>query len=95
MEQTEKDAAAFFEFEIPALPSWVFDAEKAEQITQPLLYAVGGESGPLYQLSAKYFGSLVPQTEFVDLPGVDHGMLTSDPKLVADTVAEFLARHPL
>jgi len=95
VEQAEKDAAAFFEFEIPAIPSWIFDAEKANQITQPVLYGVGGESGPLYQLSAKYFGSLVPQTEFVELPGVDHAMLTSNPKLVADTVAGFLARHPL
>jgi len=95
VEQTEKDAAAFFEFEIPAIPSWVFDAEKAKQITQPVLYAVGGESGPLYQMAAQYFGSLLPRTEFVELPGVDHSMLTSDPKLVADTAAAFLARHPL
>lgn len=95
VKQAEDDAAAFFEFEIPAIPSWVFDAEKAKQISQPVLYGVGGESGPLYQVSAQYFGSLVPQTEFVDLPGVDHSMLTSDPKLVAETAAQFLARHPL
>ena len=95
VEQAEKDAAAFFEFEIPAIPNWIFDAEKAKQITQPVLYGVGGESGPLYQIAAKYFESLVPQTEFVNLPGVDHSMLTSDPKLVADTAAGFLARHPL
>jgi hypothetical protein len=44
---------------------------------------------------AGYFGSLVAQTEFVELPGVDHAMLTSNPKLVADTLAGFLARHPL
>jgi pimeloyl-ACP methyl ester carboxylesterase len=94
VKQTEDDAAAFFEFEIPAIPSWVFDAEKAKQISQPVLYAVGSESGPLYQVAAQYFGSLVPRTEFVDLPGVDHSMLTSDPKLVADTAAGFLARHP-
>jgi pimeloyl-ACP methyl ester carboxylesterase len=94
VKQAERDAAAFFEFELPAIPSWVFDAEKAKQITQPVLYAVGGESGPLYQAAAEYFGSLVPQTEFVELPGVDHAMLTSNPKLVADTAAAFLARHP-
>jgi pimeloyl-ACP methyl ester carboxylesterase len=95
VKQTEDDAAAFFEFEIPAIPSWVFDAKKANQISQPVLYGVGSESGPLYQVAAQYFGSLVPRTEFVDLPGVDHSMLTSDPKLVADTAAGFLARHPL
>jgi pimeloyl-ACP methyl ester carboxylesterase len=93
--QAENDCAAFFEFEIPAIPTWVFDAEQAKQISQPVLYAVGSESGPLYEAAAKHFGTLVPHTEFVELPGVDHSMLTSDPKLVAETSAAFLARHPL
>jgi len=95
VKQAEEDCGAFFESEIPSIPAWVFDAEEAKQISQPVLYAVGSESGPLYEAAAKHFGRLVNQTEFVDLPGVDHSMLTSDPKLVAETAAEFLARHPL
>ncbi len=95
VKQAENDCAAFFEAEIPAIPGWVFDTERAKHISQPVLYAVGSESGPLYEAAAQYFRTLVPQTELVELPGVDHAMLTSDPKLVAETAAEFLARHPL
>jgi pimeloyl-ACP methyl ester carboxylesterase len=92
--QAENDCAAFFEFEIPAIPTWVFDTEKAKRISQPVLYAVGSESGPLYEAGAQYFRSQVPHAEFVELPGVDHSMLTSDPKLVAKAAEAFLARHP-
>jgi hypothetical protein len=46
-------------------------------------------------MAAQYFQTLVPQTERVELPGVDHAMLTGDPRLVAETTARFLARHPL
>jgi pimeloyl-ACP methyl ester carboxylesterase len=95
VKQAENDCAAFFEFEIPAIPTWAFGTEQAKHVSQPVLYAVGSESGPLYEAAAKYFRTLVPQTEYIDLPGVDHSMLTSDPKLVAETAAEFLARHPL
>jgi pimeloyl-ACP methyl ester carboxylesterase len=95
VKQAENDCAAFFEAEIPAIPGWVFDAEQAKHITQPVLYAVGSESGPLYEAAAQHFQTLVPQTERVELPGVDHAMLTSDPRLVAETAAKFLARHPL
>ena len=95
VKQAEDDCAAFFEFEIPAIPAWVFDTDHAKQISQPVLYVVGTESGPLYEMAAQYFRSLVPQTEYVELPGVDHSMLTSDPKLVAKTAEAFLARNPL
>lgn len=93
--QAEKDCAAFFETEVPAFPSWSFGAEQAAKLSQPVLYAVGSQSGPLYEAAAQYFETLVPQTERVELPGVDHAMLTSAPRLVAETAARFLAHHPL
>jgi pimeloyl-ACP methyl ester carboxylesterase len=95
VKQAESDCTSFFEVEIPAIPGWVFDAERAKRISQPVLYAVGSESGPLYEAAAQYFEALVPQTERVELRGVDHAMLTSDPGLVAETAAKFLARHPI
>jgi pimeloyl-ACP methyl ester carboxylesterase len=95
VKQSENDCAAFFETELPAIPSWAFGAGQAAKISQPVLYAVGSESGPLYEAAAQYFQMLVPQTERVELPGVDHAMLTSAPRLVAETAAKFLARHPL
>jgi pimeloyl-ACP methyl ester carboxylesterase len=95
VKQAERDCATFFQFEIPAIPAWVFDTEQAKRISQPVLYAVGSESGPLYEAAAQHFRTLVPHTEFVDLPGVDHSMLTSNPKLIAETAEVFLARHPL
>lgn len=95
-EQAERDCGTFFEVELPALAEgWVFDAERASRISQPLLYLIGGESGPLFESAGKYFQSLVPQTETQVVPGVNHLMQIRDPKAIAAKVADFLSRHPL
>jgi pimeloyl-ACP methyl ester carboxylesterase len=94
-EQAERDAATFFEVEFPSLPEWVFDPELTRRMPQPVLYVQGGESGPLFEAGKRFFHSLVPHSEKVVLPGVNHLMQMRDPKLVAAPIAEFLSRHPL
>jgi pimeloyl-ACP methyl ester carboxylesterase len=94
-EQAEKDAATFFEVEVPALQAWSFDADKAKRISQPVLFLLGSESGPLFERPKDLFASLVPQTQVVVLQGLDHMLQVRDPALVARTIAGFLARHPL
>jgi len=94
-EQAEKDAATSFEVESPALEKWTFDSTGASRISQPVLYAIGGETLPIIELVKQHFQSLVPHTQHVVVPGVNHSMQMQDPKLVAAPIAEFLSRHPL
>ena len=94
-EQAEKDAATYFEVESPALDKWTFDSAAASRISQPVLYAVGSETLPLIEVVKQHFQSLIPHTEQVVVPGVNHSMQMQDPKLVAAAIADFLSRHPL
>ena len=94
-EQAEQDAPTFFEVELPTLREWVFDRDRLSRISQPVLYVLGGESGPLFEAGKQHFQSLILHTETVVLPGVNHLMQMRDPKLVAAPIADFLSRQPL
>jgi 3-oxoadipate enol-lactonase len=94
-EQAEKDAATFFEVELPTLRSWVFRRDPLSHVRQPVLYVLGSESGPLFEAARQHFRSLIPHTEEVVLSGVNHLMQIRDPKPVAAPIADFLSRHPL
>jgi pimeloyl-ACP methyl ester carboxylesterase len=94
-EQAERDAATFFEVEVPALQAWSFDDKKAGNIQQPALFVIGSESGPHFEGPKVLFLSLVPHAEEVVLPGLDHLLQIRDPARVARRVAAFLSRHPL
>jgi pimeloyl-ACP methyl ester carboxylesterase len=94
-EQAERDAPTFFEVELPALQAWPFDREAASRIRQPALFVLGSASGPPFERAKELFLSLVPHAEAIVLPGVNHLMPIQDPRLVAQTVAAFLARHAL
>ncbi len=94
-EQAENDAATFFEVEFPALQAWVFDNDRASRISQPVLHVIGSESGPLFEAVKQNFQSLIPHTEQVVVPGVNHLLQMRDSKLVAEPIADFLSRHPL
>jgi pimeloyl-ACP methyl ester carboxylesterase len=93
--QAERDAAAFFEVEVPALQGWSFGASEARRISQPVLFVIGTESGPLFEGPRDLFVSLVPRTEQVVLSGLDHMLQLRDPGRVAASIADFLARHPM
>ncbi|TFH43078.1 MAG: hypothetical protein E4H01_12580 [Lysobacterales bacterium] len=43
----------------------------------------------------QHFQSLIPHTEEVVVPGINHLMQMRDPKLVAALIADFLMPHPL
>jgi pimeloyl-ACP methyl ester carboxylesterase len=93
-EQAERDAATFFEVELPALQNWGFDGDRAGRISQPILYVLGGESGPLFRAPQQLFLASVPHAESVVLPGLDHLLHLRDPAAVARPIANFLARRP-
>ncbi|MFW6195402.1 MAG: alpha/beta fold hydrolase [Chloroflexota bacterium] len=94
-DQAETDAATFFEVDIPSTGSWILDEDRAQRISQPVLYVLGGESGPGGEHAKRAFRSAVPQTEEVVLQGLNHLMQIRDPNKVAVTIAGFLERHPL
>ena len=93
-EQADKDAHVSFDVDLPQILEWVFDADRASRLSPPVLYVFGSESGPLIETLRDHFLSLVPKAEEVRLPGLDHSMCTEGPALVAEAVAEFLARQP-
>ena len=94
-EQAEKDAGTFFEIDFPAFRAWSFDRQLASRIRQPILYLMGGDSGPRMEAGKQHFMSLIPHSKEVVVPGVDHSMPITAPRLVAAHIADFLARHPL
>jgi pimeloyl-ACP methyl ester carboxylesterase len=94
-EQAEKDAATFFEVELPTIREWVFDGDRLGHISQPVLYVMGSESGPRFEAAKQHFRTLIPHTEEVVVPGVNHLMQMRDPKRVAAPIAEFLSRQAL
>ena len=94
-EQAEKDAETYFQVESPALDEWTFDSAGASRISQPVLYAIGSETLPLIEVVKQHFQALIPHTEQVVVPGVNHSMQMQDPKAVAAPIADFLSRHPL
>jgi pimeloyl-ACP methyl ester carboxylesterase len=94
-EQAHRDAATFFEVEVPALEAWSFDPEKAKRIDQPVLFVTGGASGPLFERPRQLFLACVSHAEDLVLPGLNHLLPVQAPALVASSIADFLARHPL
>ncbi len=48
-----------------------------------------------FEAAKQHFQSLVPHTEQVVVPGVNHLLQMRDPKLIAAPIADFLSRQPL
>ncbi len=93
-EQADKDAHVTFDVDLPQIPEWVFDRDRASRLSPLVCYVFGNESGPMGEAAMDHFLSLVPKAEEVRLPGLDHSMCTEGPALVAEAVAKFLARQP-
>jgi 3-oxoadipate enol-lactonase len=91
----ERDAAAFFDRDLPALLEWEFDAADARGITCPVLHIGGGAGGPLFAQVRERVLAWLPHAEDVVLPGADHAMALTATDGVAAAVADFLRRHPL
>jgi pimeloyl-ACP methyl ester carboxylesterase len=94
-EQAVRDAATFFETEVAALPEWSLDADAASQLSQPIFFITGSESGALFERPKQLFMSSVPHAEEAVLPGLNHLLQMQDAGLVAQPIAEFLLRHPV
>ena len=94
-EQAERDAATFFEVEMPALGEWKFDGAQAKQISQPILHVLGSESGALFKEGRDLVHAWFPQSEDHSVQGVTHILQMQDPRSVASGMANLLRRHPI
>ena len=94
-EQAERDAATFFEVELPALGEWRFDVGMAGAVSGPVLYVVGSESGVFAEEGRELALTWFPDADARVIDGATHLLQVQEPRAVADVIAEFLARHPL
>jgi pimeloyl-ACP methyl ester carboxylesterase len=96
--QAVADARTTFESELPALLAWRFGKEEVQQVTQPVLSVLGGESEALWPRFGETHCLLLewlPQGEGSIVPGATHLMQVEQPGTVAEAVTGFLRRHPM
>jgi pimeloyl-ACP methyl ester carboxylesterase len=88
--QAVKDAATFFETEVPGVPSWAFGPEQAAAITCPVLSVLGSHSGPLFVESRQVLHAWFPTCQDADIAGATHLLQMQAPGPVAEAIAAFL-----
>lgn len=95
--QAVTDAATAFEVDMPAVGDWHFTEAEAQRITQPVLAVLGAESDALWPRFGETHRLLLtwlPRSEGVVLPGATHALQMQNPRGMAETLADFFARHP-
>lgn len=93
--QAVKDADTFFGVELPALAEWVFGAEQAAAIHQPVLAVLGAETEPVFVEGADRLRSWLAQVEDCTIEGVGHLLHIQQPEPVARGIAQFLGSNPM
>jgi pimeloyl-ACP methyl ester carboxylesterase len=88
--QAVKDAATFFESEVPGVPSWTFGPEQATVIACPVLSVLGSRSGPLFVQGRRLLHGWFPACQDADIAGATHLLQMQAPGSVAAAIAAFL-----
>jgi pimeloyl-ACP methyl ester carboxylesterase len=87
--QAVKDAATFFERELPG-PSWTFGPEQAAAITCPVLSVLGSRTSPLFVEGRQRLHAWFPACRDADIAGATHLLQMQAPGPVATAIAAFL-----
>jgi pimeloyl-ACP methyl ester carboxylesterase len=90
IEQAVKDAAIFFETEVPGVPTWSFGPEQAAAITCPVLSVLGSQSSPLFVEGRQLLHAWFPDCQDADILGATHLLQMEAPGPVAAAIAAFL-----
>ena len=93
-----EEAPVSFDFELPALLDWDFDAARLRDVDQPTLVVLGERSKDLSPRFVETYEILLdrlPNAEGYVLPGAAHGLQTQNPSGMANALAHFFARHPI
>ena len=94
-EQMQRDAATFFDTDLPALLSWRFDLEDAHRVNCPALQVSGSDSGPWFVEVRNLLRSWLPRMEEVEIRGADHSLALTHAPEVARALTDFLDRHAI
>ena len=90
--QAYRDAASLA-VDIDGLNAWTFDADRAQRITQPVLYMISGDGEGRQRPYKERFAAWVPQTADAVIPDTNHGLHHRKPELVAGAIRDFLSRQ--
>ena len=93
--QAIKDADTFFGIELPALTEWVFGAEQAAVIEQPVLSVLGSNTEPLWVEVDDRLRAWLPHAETSTIERAGHLLHIQRPESVARGIAQFLGSHPM
>jgi len=94
-EQGVKDAATFFDVEMPALMQWQFGLAEAGAQQTPALLVVGGNSSPRFRAAHTALLRALPRADEKVIDGVGHELQMQQPQAVADAINVFLRKHPV
>jgi pimeloyl-ACP methyl ester carboxylesterase len=86
----ERDAATFFESDIPALLAWRLEDDEMTRIEAPVLWVGGDQSPPWFGQMEQRLGSLLPHLESVTVEGAGHNLASTHPdEVTAALLASF------
>ncbi len=94
-EQAVEDLDSFFVAEHPSVARWSITAEGTAGITKPTLLMLGSKTGPWFVEGHALLRQWLPDAEVAVVPGAGHLLQITHPRPVAESLAAFLARHPL
>jgi pimeloyl-ACP methyl ester carboxylesterase len=89
IDQAVKDAATFFEIELPG-PAWTFGPEQAAASSCPVLSVLGSRSSPLFVEGRQLLHAWFPACRDADIAGATHLLQLQVPGSVAAAIAAFL-----
>lgn len=90
--QMERDAATFFDCDMPALLAWTFGPGDARKVTCPVMHIGGSSSGPWFAQVRELMLEWFPHAEDVVIAGADHDVVLTHTAEVARAIAAFLNR---
>jgi len=94
LEQAIRESTFFFRDEVSAVLESQFGSAEAGKIRQPVLCMEGGAQPPHLTSFSRQISQrtveLLPQTEVVIIPGVNHALPLQDPEAVAHVIASFV-----
>jgi 3-oxoadipate enol-lactonase len=93
--QMERDAATFFDADLPGLLRWQFAARDAQRVRCAVLSVWGAESRSWFHEVRMLLRDWLPQSEEVVIEGADHALALADASQVAVAVSDFLGRHAM
>lgn len=95
VEQMQADSGTFFDMDLRALRSWQFTAEEAAQISCPVLYVGGTDSGAWFAEVRELILEWLPHADDVVIDGAAHSLALTHPRQLSEAIADFTAAHPM